>query len=104
MIVLQRRERFDIRFDRTFEEYEAGFGDYSGEGDLWLGLKRVHTLTQHGRWNLRLSMRSFYDNNILLWGEWTGNQVVENNGSKEKPTQLTRVDKKWFAINFNQIT
>ncbi|XP_063725769.1 microfibril-associated glycoprotein 4-like, partial [Symsagittifera roscoffensis] len=70
-IVLQRRERFDILFDRTFEEYESGFGDFSGEGDLWLGLKRLHILTQHGRWNLRVSMCSF-SNNTLFWSEWAG--------------------------------
>ncbi|XP_063726187.1 angiopoietin-related protein 7-like [Symsagittifera roscoffensis] len=69
-IVLQRRKQFDILFNRTFGEYEAGFGDFSGAGDVWLGLNRMHRLTQKGRWNLRVSMRSF-SNNTLFWGEWS---------------------------------
>ena len=70
-IVLQRRERFDILFNRRFYEYETGFGDICGAGDLWLGLKRMNKLTQTGKWKLRISMRQFSDN-ALIWGEWTG--------------------------------
>ena len=72
-IVLQKRERFgeNILFNRGFEAYEAGFGDICGEGDLWLGLQRILILTQIGKWNVRISMRQFTDDE-LFWGEWTG--------------------------------
>ena len=70
-IVLQRRERFDILFNRRFDEYETGFGDICEAGDLWLGLRRMNKLTQTGKWKLRISMRQFSDN-ALIWGEWTG--------------------------------
>ena len=41
----------------------------------------------------------------LVWKKLSkqDNQVVKNNGSKQKPTQLTRADTKWFAILFIQI-
>ena len=70
-IVFQRRESFDVSFDRGFDDYEAGFGDFCGAGDFWLGLKKLHQKTQDGKWHLRLAMRTF-SNYVLLWAEWTG--------------------------------
>ena len=72
-IVLLRRERFgdNIMFNRGFEAYEAGFGDICGAGDLWLGLQKMLILTQIGKWNVRISMHQFSDNE-LLWAEWAG--------------------------------
>ena len=78
-IFLQRRERFgeNILFNRGFEAYEAGFRDICRAGDLWLGLQRILILTQIGKWNVRISMRQFTDNE-LFWGEWTGKKNIIN--------------------------
>ncbi|XP_019645318.1 PREDICTED: uncharacterized protein LOC109486070 [Branchiostoma belcheri] len=41
--VIQRRQDGSVRFDRTWTEYEQGFGSPSGE--YWLGLGNIHSLT-----------------------------------------------------------
>ena len=74
-IIFQRRNQYDVSFDRLFEEYETGFGDFCGTGDLWLGLKKLHELTKEGKWHLRLSMRTV-SNYLLLWCEYAGTVCV----------------------------
>ncbi|KAL3886382.1 hypothetical protein ACJMK2_026380 [Sinanodonta woodiana] len=44
-IVFQRRIDASVDFKRTFSEYEAGFGSLTG--NLWLGLRSLHMLTNH---------------------------------------------------------
>ncbi|XP_078692475.1 uncharacterized protein LOC144922508 [Branchiostoma floridae x Branchiostoma belcheri] len=41
--VIQRRQDGSVQFNKTWTEYEQGFGNTSGE--YWLGLKNVHSLT-----------------------------------------------------------
>ena len=43
-IVIQRRTDGSLPFNRTFEEYENGFGDPSGE--FWYGLCNIYCLTK----------------------------------------------------------
>ena len=42
--VVQRRKDGSEIFDRGFEDYTNGFGDLAGE--FWLGLRKLHLLTQ----------------------------------------------------------
>ena len=52
-IVIQRnRQGSQVRFNRTWEDYENGFGDLSTE--FWYGLKKLHSLTQRGQWEMRV--------------------------------------------------
>ncbi|KAI8487974.1 hypothetical protein Bbelb_344220 [Branchiostoma belcheri] len=41
--VIQRRQDGSVQFNRTWTEYEQGFGNTRGE--YWLGLKNIHSLT-----------------------------------------------------------
>ena len=51
-LVVQRRKDGSVDFNRTWVEYEEGFGDLDGE--FWYGLRPLHCLTKHGRWQLRI--------------------------------------------------
>ena len=54
-IVLQRNLHGKPKefFHRTFEEYRQGF---SGDGELWLGLEKMHELTSKGRWEIQFDL------------------------------------------------
>ena len=47
-------------FNKTWEEYEEGFGDLDGD-KLWYGLKALHCFTQTGHWELRIDFPYFLD-------------------------------------------
>jgi hypothetical protein len=59
--IFQRRMNGEENFNRTWTEYALGFGDLDGEH--WLGLERVHRLTQNAfRCNLselHVTLRGF---------------------------------------------
>eukprot|EP00058_Branchiostoma_floridae_P006195 XP_002591683.1 hypothetical protein BRAFLDRAFT_223439 [Branchiostoma floridae] len=49
---VQRRQDGTVDFNRTWEEYQLGFGDL--EGEFWLGLDKLHALTSVGKYILHL--------------------------------------------------
>ena len=51
-LVVQRRKDGSVDFNRTWVEYEEGFGDLDGE--FWYGLRPLHCLTSQGQWQLRV--------------------------------------------------
>ncbi|XP_025099949.1 ficolin-2-like [Pomacea canaliculata] len=51
--VFHRRRDFTVDFNRSWTEYENGFGDVSG--DFWLGLDAIHKLISYGM-RLRVDM------------------------------------------------
>jgi hypothetical protein len=57
-IVIQRRTDGSLPFNRTFEEYENGFGDPSGE--FWYGLRNIYCLTTTGHTEVRIDFK--YEN------------------------------------------
>uniref|UniRef100_A0A8C6U4T2 Fibrinogen C-terminal domain-containing protein n=1 Tax=Neogobius melanostomus TaxID=47308 RepID=A0A8C6U4T2_9GOBI len=55
--VIQRRTDGSINFDQNWEKYESGFGDLQGE--FWLGLKRVHSLSAQGTSILHIQLEEW---------------------------------------------
>ena len=51
-LVVQRRQDGSVDFDRTWVEYEEGFGELDKE--FWYGLYPLHCLTNQGQWQLRI--------------------------------------------------
>ena len=51
-LIVQRRQDGSVDFNRTWLEYEEGFGNLDGE--FWYGLRPLHCLTNQGQWQLRV--------------------------------------------------
>ena len=58
--VFQRRQDGSIDFYRDWTDYENGFGNLTGE--FWLGLSKIHRLTQKGSQALRVKLGDFSGN------------------------------------------
>ena len=63
-LVVQRRQDGSIDFNRTWVEYEDGFGKLTGE--FWYGLRALHCLTGQGGWEMRMDIKLANGTNILL--------------------------------------
>ncbi|XP_022062321.1 angiopoietin-related protein 3 [Acanthochromis polyacanthus] len=64
--VIQRRVDGSADFDQTWEKYEKGFGDL--EKDFWLGLKKIHSITQQGVYILRVDLEDWKEEKH--WAEY----------------------------------
>lgn len=56
--LLQHRHDGSMSFNRTWQEYRAGFGDLEG-GEFWLGNDHIHLLTQSRAMVLRVDLEDF---------------------------------------------
>ena len=63
-LVVQRRQDGSIDFNRTWLEYEDGFGKLTGE--FWYGLRALHCLTGQGGWKMRMDIKLANGTNIFL--------------------------------------
>eukprot|EP00795_Rhopilema_esculentum_P011936 gene11936-2505_t len=52
--VFQRRVNGSLSFEKTWQQYEKGFGDPSG--NFWLGLEKIHLLTKAKNSTLRVDL------------------------------------------------
>ena len=55
--VFQRRQDGSVNFNKNWAEYEKGFGNLTGE--FWLGLSKIHRLTQGEINTLRVDFGGF---------------------------------------------
>ncbi|XP_078574846.1 uncharacterized protein LOC144861038 isoform X2 [Branchiostoma floridae x Branchiostoma japonicum] len=82
--ILQRRQGGSVDFAKTWEEYQQGFGDL--DGDFWLGLDKIHTLTAAKSNVLQIELQDFSGErrfaryNTFLVGDASGNYVVSISG------------------------
>ena len=63
-LVVQRRQDESVDFNRTWLEYEDGFGKLTGE--FWYGLTALHCLTGQGGWEMRMDIKLANGTNIFL--------------------------------------
>ena len=63
-LVVQRRHDGSVDFNRTWLEYEDGFGKLTGE--FWYGLRALHCLTGQGGWEMRMDIKLANGTNIFL--------------------------------------
>ena len=63
-LVVQRRQDGSVDFNRTWMEYEDGFGKLTGE--FWYGLRALHCLTGQGGWEIRMDIKLANGTNIFL--------------------------------------
>ncbi|XP_043918354.1 fibrinogen-like protein 1 [Protopterus annectens] len=58
--VIQRRVDGSVGFDRDWNDYKQGFGNFqSDNGEYWLGNDNIHYLTSQGDYNLRINLQDF---------------------------------------------
>ncbi|KAG7524575.1 hypothetical protein JOB18_013960 [Solea senegalensis] len=62
--VIQRRKDGSVNFDQTWEKYEHGFGDFQGE--FWLGLRKVHSLTARSDSVLHIQLEDWKNCNYFI--------------------------------------
>ena len=63
-LVVQRRQDGSVDFNRTWLEYEDGFGKLTGE--FWYGLRALHCLTGQGGWEMRMDIKLANGTSIFL--------------------------------------
>ena len=56
-IIIQRRVDASVSFERSWDEYVAGFGDV--DGNFWLGLEAIHNLTAAQPMRLQIDVVPF---------------------------------------------
>ncbi|XP_021712898.1 angiopoietin-related protein 6-like [Aedes aegypti] len=61
--IIHRRVDGTLNFTRTWEDYRDGFGDLQGE--YWLGLEKIHQLTQTGPHKLMVVLKDYDD--VRMW-------------------------------------
>ncbi|XP_043984253.1 angiopoietin-related protein 3 [Gambusia affinis] len=65
--VIQQRVDSTVDFDQTWEMYQKGFGNL--EKDFWLGLKKIHTISQLGSYILRIDVEDWKEEKH--WAEYS---------------------------------
>ncbi|XP_065896381.1 ficolin-2-like [Dysidea avara] len=63
-LVVQRRQDGSVDFNRTWVEYEDGFGELTGE--FWYGLRALHCLTGQGGWEMRMDVKLADSTKVFL--------------------------------------
>ena len=80
--VIQRRINGSVDFNRSWSDYEKGFGDPNGE--FWYGLKSMNCLTKIGQWELRVDFE--FENGTKSYLHY--NEFKVGNATDEYPLTI----------------
>uniref|UniRef100_A0A673MKX1 Angiopoietin-related protein 4-like n=1 Tax=Sinocyclocheilus rhinocerous TaxID=307959 RepID=A0A673MKX1_9TELE len=58
-IVIQRRQDGSVDFDQLWQAYQTGFGNLNGE--FWLGLEKIHSVSKGGNYILKVQFSDWRD-------------------------------------------
>ena len=98
-IVIQRNKQDSlVNFNRSWTDYEEGFGDLNIE--FWYGLRTIHFLTDNGQWEMRVD----YQKNDKTWSYLHYNQFSVGSASEEYPLTVggfTGAGTDWLNYNSN---
>ena len=75
--VFQKRLDGSVDFYRDWADYKDGFGDLKGE--FWLGLDKIHRLTDSGQYKLRVDLE-----------DWDGNTAFAEYGQFSVLSEKTK--------------
>ena len=78
-VIQRNRKDSTVDFNKTWRQYEAGFGNLNG--DFWYGLEAIHCLTQTGQWEMRVD----YQKLDKTWSYLHYNQFSVGSASEEYP-------------------
>ena len=63
-IIIQRRVDASVSFERSWDEYVAGFGDVAG--NFWLGLEEMHYLTTTCPMRVQIDVKLFNNASVSI--------------------------------------
>ncbi|KAM4605080.1 angiopoietin-related protein 4 [Polymixia lowei] len=62
--VIQRRQDGSVDFDQLWQAYQKGFGSLNGE--FWLGLEKIHSVSKEGDYILKIQFSDWRDDSESL--------------------------------------
>lgn len=95
-MVIMKRINGTLSFNRSWKEYENGFGSLSGE--FWYGLSKVHSFTKSGDWELQVNLITTTNKKLTAnytkfhvkgWGKYYSLDVEGHSGVTDFLTQFS---------------
>ncbi|XP_004696540.1 fibrinogen-like protein 1 [Echinops telfairi] len=80
--VIQRRSGGSENFNRDWNDYKNGFGDFvKKNGEYWLGNKNLHLLTTQGDYTLKVDLADFEENS--RYAQYKNFKIADEKNSYE---------------------
>ena len=76
-LVWLRRLDGSVSFNRPWASYKEGFGD--ADGEFWLGLEMLHTLTSNDHYKLRVEMSDW--NGFFYQADYNSFEIGPESGN-----------------------
>ena len=107
-MVIMKRINGTLSFNRSWKEYENGFGSLSGE--FWYGLSKVHSFTKSGDWELQVNLITTKNEKLTAnyskfrvkgWAKYYSLDVEGHSGVTDFLTQFSTRNFTTYDENYN---